>query len=74
MGRLRRRTVNEQEAVVTDMSRRDFVKKYAGTGLMILSPQINALNAKLQKFSHQQFPLRPNIPIRAMSEGSLGTI
>jgi hypothetical protein len=22
----------------------------------------------------QQFPLRPNIPIRAMSEGSLGTI
>jgi S-(hydroxymethyl)glutathione dehydrogenase / alcohol dehydrogenase len=23
---------------------------------------------------HQQFPLRPNIPIRAMSEGSLGTI
>ncbi len=24
--------------------------------------------------ANQQFPLRPNIPIRAMSEGSLGTI
>jgi hypothetical protein len=38
------------------------------------TPHVALIASPKNRSNNQQFPLRPNIPIRAMSEGSLGII